>query len=81
MTEEEKATLAEIRERLVRIETILAQQDYRSVEKISTAALEKSKKNEEEIQNIRASIKWVVITVIGAFLLALSNIVVNYGWK
>mgnify|MGYP003305624323 CR=1 FL=1 len=81
MTEEEKKTLIEIRERLVKIETILSQQDYRAVEIKANTALDKTKKNEEEISNIRASIKWVVITVIGAFLLALSNIIVNYSWK
>ena len=78
---DENQTLIEIRERLVRIETILASQDYRAVELKANEALEKAKKNEKEIENIRSTIKWVEVTVIGAVLVAVVNILINYAWK
>lgn len=85
---EENKFQREVLDRLVRLETKIDLQDYKGLSEKSDLALSKSKRNEEEIkenkeeiEKIRASIKWVVISIIGAFLVALINILVNYGWK
>lgn len=78
---EDNKLLIDILERLTKIETILATQNYKVVEQTANESLIKSKKNEKEINDIKQSIKWVTTAVIGALLVAIVNILVNYGWK
>lgn len=66
----DQITLVEIRERLVRIETILEEQDYKAVAKTAEDALALAKKNEEAIAKLQSSVVWVVRTVIGAIIAA-----------
>lgn len=72
MTNNDQITLVEIRERLVRIETILEEQDYKAVQKMAEEALVLARKNEKAIASLQAAIKWVVAlvmtTVLGAIL-------------
>ena len=78
---EDSKLLIDILERLTKIETILATQNYKVVEQAANEALIKSKKNEKEINDIKSTIKWVVVTIIGAIILAIVKILVNYSWR
>lgn len=85
---EDKNFQREVLDRLMRLETKIDLQDYKGLtEKVDTSlsiGLSNEKEiisNKEEIEKIRASIKWVVISIVGAFLIALSNIIINYSWK
>ena len=71
----DQITLIEIRERLVRIETILEEQDYKAVEKTADDAITLAKKNEKEIAELQSYVKWFVMAVIGAFIAAICALV------
>lgn len=68
----DQITLVEIRERLVRIETILEEQDYKSVQKTADEALALARKNEKSISSLQSIVKWtvglVMTAVVGAIL-------------
>ena len=72
----DQITLVEIRERLVRIETILEEQDYKSVQKTADEALALARKNEKAIASLQAAIKWVVALVMAAVLGAILKMVI-----
>lgn len=76
MTNNDQITLVEIRERLVRIETILEEQDYKAVQKMAEEALALARKNEKEIASLQAAIKWVVALVMAAVLGAILKMVI-----
>lgn len=76
MTNNDQITLVEIRERLVRIETILEEQDYKAIEKMAEEALALAKKNEKAIASLQAAIKWVVALVMAAVLGAILKMVI-----
>lgn len=73
----DQITLVEIRERLVRIETILEEQDFRAVERAADDALTLAKKNEKAIAELQGYVKWFVMAIIGAFVAALCAIVLK----
>lgn len=70
MTNNDQITLVEIRERLVRIETILEEQDYKSVAKTADDALIMAKNNAENIAKLQNIVSWVIRAVIGAVISA-----------
>lgn len=76
MTNNDQITLVEIRERLVRIETILEEQDYKAVQKMAEEALALARKNEKAVASLQAAIKWVVALVMAAVLGAILKMVI-----
>lgn len=70
-------TLVEIRERLVRIETILEEQDYKAVERTADDALALAKKNEKAVAELQSYVKWFVMAVLGAFIAAVCALVLK----
>lgn len=75
MEKNDQITLIEIRERLVKIETILEQQDYKSVCKTAEDALFLAEKNGKEINELQGYVKWFVMAVLGAFIAAVCALV------
>lgn len=77
MATNDQITLVEIRERLVRIETILEEQDYKAVEKTADDALALAKKNDRAIADLQSYVKWFVMAVLGAFIAAVCALVLK----
>lgn len=76
MKMDDKETLIiDIRERLVRIETILNQIDFNNISKIAEEALQKSEENSKAIAELQSYIKWFVMAVLGAFVAAVCALV------
>lgn len=76
MKMDDKETLIiDIRERLVRIETILNQIDFNNISKISEEALQKSEENSKAIAELQSYIKWFVMAILGAFVAAVCALV------
>ena len=75
MNSNDQITLIEIRERLVRIETILEEQDYKAVSKTADDALSLATKNEKSIVELQGYVKWFVMAVLGAFIAAVCALV------
>lgn len=73
----DQITLVEIRERLVRIETILEEQDFRAVERAADDALTLAKKNEKAIAELQSYVKWFVMAVLGAVVAAVCALVLK----
>lgn len=73
----DQITLVEIRERLVRIETILEEQDFRAVERSADDALVLAKKNEKAIAELQSYVKWFVMAVLGAVVAAVCALVLK----
>mgnify|MGYP002734881019 FL=1 len=73
----DQITLVEIRERLVRIETILEEQDFRAVERTADDALTLAKKNEKAIAELQSYVKWFVMAVLGAVVAAVCALVLK----
>ena len=77
MDTKDQITLVEIRERLVRIETILEEQDYKAVAKEAEEALALAIKNEKAIFELQSYVKWFVMAVLGAFIAAICALVLK----
>ena len=77
MDDKDQITLVEIRERLVRIETILEEQDYKSVEKTADDALSLARKNEKAVVELQSYVKWFVMAVLGAVIAAVCALVLK----
>lgn len=77
MDAKNQITLVEIRERLVRIETILEEQDYKAVERTADDALTLAKKNEKSIAELQSYVKWFVMAVLGAVVAAVCALVLK----
>lgn len=77
MDNKDQITLVEIRERLVRIETILEEQDYKSVEKTADDALSLARKNEKAVVELQSYVKWFVMAVLGAVVAAVCALVLK----
>ena len=77
MSANDQITLVEIRERLVRIETILEEQDYKAVEKTADDALTLAKKNDRAIADLQSYVNWFVMAVLGAFIAAVCALVLK----
>lgn len=75
MEQNAQITLVEIRERLVRIETILEEQDYKALQKIAEEAYSMSQKNEKNVSELQSYVKWFVMAVLGAFIAAICALV------
>ena len=72
----DQITLVEIRERLVRIETILEEQDYKSVQKTADEALALARKNEKSILSLQSIVKWTVGLVMAAVVGAILKMII-----
>lgn len=77
MEAKNQITLVEIRERLVRIETILEEQDYKAVERTADDALALAKKNEKAVAELQSYVKWFVMAILGAFIAAVCALVIK----
>lgn len=75
MEQNAQITLVEIRERLVRIETILEEQDYKALQKTAEEALSLAQKNEKNVAELQSYVKWFVMAVLGAFIAAICALV------
>lgn len=75
MNSNDQITLIEIRERLVRIETILEEQDYKAISKTADDAFSLAKKNDKAITELQGYIKWFVMAILGAFIAAVCALV------
>lgn len=67
--------IIDIRERLVRIETILNQIDFNNIAKVANEALQKSEENSKAISELQSYVKWFVMAVLGAFIAAVCALV------
>lgn len=70
-------TLVEIRERLVRIETILEEQDYKALQKTAEEALALAQKNEKNIAELQSYVKWFVMAILGSVIAAVLALVIK----
>lgn len=75
MEQNAQITLVEIRERLVRIETILEEQDYKALQKTAEEAYSMSQKNEKNVSELQSYVKWFVMAILGAFIAAICALV------
>lgn len=75
MEQNAQITLVEIRERLVRIETILEEQDYKALQKMAEEAYSMAQKNEKNISELQSYVKWFVMAILGAFIAAVCALV------
>lgn len=73
--EDKETLIIDIRERLVRIETILNQLDLNGVSKTAEEAMSLAEKNSKDIAELRSYVKWFVMAVIGAFIAAICALV------
>lgn len=75
--EDNHRVLIEVRERLVRIETILNQIDISNVSKTAEEALQKSVENTKKIDELYGYLKWFVMLVLGAIFTAIMSVVLK----
>lgn len=77
MDKNESEILLDMRERIVRIETILQSVNFKAIEKMAIEAKEQAEKNAKDIAELRSYVKWFVAAIIGAFLAALASLVIK----
>lgn len=84
MDKNESEILLDMRERIVRIETILQglnlkdiEKNLKEIEKTAIEAKEQADKNAKDIAELRSYVKWFVAAIIGAFLAALASLVIK----
>lgn len=77
MVEDNRDTLIDIRERLVRIETILQNQDIDSIKETAVEARSMSEKNAKDIAELQSYVKWFVMAIIGSFIAAICALVIK----
>lgn len=77
MQEDVNSTLIEIRERLVKIETILSSQNYHEVESTALEAKQMALKNQKDIEDLRAIVKWVTLAIIGAVVASVMSLILK----
>lgn len=73
--EDKETLIIDIRERLVRIETILNQIDFNNIAKVADEALQKTEENAKEIAELQSYVKWFVMAILGAFIAAICALV------
>lgn len=73
--DDKNTIIIDIRERLVRIETILNQLDFNRISETAEEALQKSETNSKAIADLQSYIKWFVMAVLGAFVAAICALV------
>ena len=77
MNQSDQITLIEIKERLVRIETILEEQDFKAVSKTADEALSIAQENKKDVSELQSYVKWFVMAVLGAFIAAICALVLK----
>lgn len=77
MNQSDQITLIEIKERLVRIETILEEQDFKAVSKTADEALSIAQENKRDVSELQSYVKWFVMAVLGAFIAAICALVLK----
>lgn len=77
MDKNESELLLDMRERIVRIETILQSLNFKAIEKTAIEAKEQAEKNAKDIAELRSYVKWFVAAIIGAFLASLASLVIK----
>ena len=77
MDKNESELLLDMRERIVRIETILQSLNFKAIEKTAIEAKEQAEKNAKDIAELRSYVKWFVAAVIGAFITSLVTLVIK----
>lgn len=77
MNKDESELILDIRERIVRIETILQSLNLKDIEKTAIEAKELAEKNAKDIAELRSYVKWFVAAIIGAFIAALASLVIK----
>ena len=75
--EEKDALILDIRERLVRIETILDRIDFNAIQKMANDASQKADDNAKAIAELQSYVKWFVMAVLGAFIAAVCALVLK----
>lgn len=75
MNQDAQITLVEIKERLVRIETILEEQDFKAVSKTADEALSLAHENRKDVSELQSYVKWFIMAVLGAFIAAICALV------
>ena len=73
--DDKETLIIDIRERLVRIETILNQIDFNNISKVADEALQKTEENAKQIAELQSYVKWFVMAVLGAFIAAICALV------
>lgn len=73
--DDKETLIIDIRERLVRIETILNQIDFNNISKVADEALQKSEENSKAIAELQGYVKWFVMAILGAFVAAICALV------
>lgn len=73
--EDKETLIIDIRERLVRIETILNQIDFNNISKVADEAFQKADENSKKIAELQGYVKWFVMAVLGAFIAAVCALV------
>lgn len=73
--EKQDTLIIEIRERLVRIETILNQIDINGISKTASEALQKAEENSKAIAELQSYIKWFVMAIMGVFIASVCALV------
>lgn len=73
--EDKETLIIDIRERLVRIETILNQIDFNNISKVADEALQKTEENAKAIAELQSYVKWFVMAILGAFIAAICALV------
>ena len=66
-----------MRERIVRIETILQSLNLKDIEKTAIEAKEMSEKNTKDIAELKSYVKWFVAAILGAFIASLASLVLK----
>lgn len=77
MDKNESELLLDMRERIVRIETILQSLNLKDIEKTAIEAKEQAEKNAKDIAELRSYVKWFVAAIIGAFITSLVTLVIK----
>lgn len=75
--EDKETIIIDIRERLVRIETILNQIDFNRISDMAEEALQKSEANAKAIAELQSYVKWFVMAILGAFIAAVCALVIK----
>lgn len=77
MDKNESELLLDMRERIVRIETILQSLNLKDIEKTAIEAKEQADKNAKDIAELKSYVKWIVTAIIGAFITSLVTLVIK----
>ena len=77
MNEKESELLLDMRERIVRIETILQSLNLKDIEKTAIEAKEMAEKNAKDVAELKSYVKWFVAAILGAFIASLASLVLK----